>query len=202
MKNPSQHMAGGTLSMALTTRALEEIAKNTQIELNLLKNALRKELSGEAEGKDILRVPYRIGVTLNRSMCHASQFFRELRDHGVFYAGLCPVCKYVLFPPIRPVCPRCIRKGKLLEFEPFLLGNEIHGTVISWSKLVRGTSKHLGHGEVYPSIVRVDGADNAHWQYVLPNQREEIRVGARVKSVLRNIEERTGEISDYVFQLV
>ena len=47
----------------------------------------------------------------------------------------------------------------------------------------------------------VDGADNAHWQFVAPEEGKTIEVGARVKSVLKNQAERTGEVSDYLFRL-
>jgi len=188
--------------MALTEKAALELARKNQIDPELVKEALAREISGEAGLDEILRVPYRIGVTLNRSMVHSSRFFRELRDNGAFYAGKCPACGHVIFPPIRPVCRRCIKKGKLVEYEPFKLGTEIEGTVVSWSKLVRGTSKHVGRGELYPAIVKVDGADNAVWQYVLPAEGKEIKVGARVKAVKLPREERTGEVSDFAFQLI
>jgi len=188
--------------MPLTEKAAEAIAKKNQIDLGLVKKALANEMSGAAAPGDPLRVPYRVGITLLRSMCHASRFFRELRDNGVFIAGKCPACGHILFPPMRPVCLRCIKKGELVEYEMFPLGTEVQGTVLSWSKLVRGTSKHVGRGELYPAIIRVDGADNAEWQYVLPSEGKEIAVGSRVKSVLLPVEERTGEVNDFAFRLI
>jgi len=188
--------------MPLTEKAIEALSKKNQIESGLLKKALESEIKGTSVPDDPLRVPYRVGITLLRSMCHASRFFRELRDNGVFIAGKCPACGHVLFPPMRPVCLRCIKKGELVEYEMVPLGTEVQGTVLSWSKLVRGTSKHVGRGELYPAIIRVDGADNAEWQYVLPTQGKEISVGARVKSILLPIEERTGEVNDFAFKLI
>lgn len=188
--------------MALTEKGAEDIARRNQLDPELVKEALAREISGEAGMDEILRIPYRIGTTLNRSMAHSSRFFRELRDNGVFYGGKCPECGHVLFPPIRPVCRRCIKKGKYVEYEPFKLGDEIEGTVMSWSKLVRGTSKHVGRGELYPAIIKVDGADNAVWQYVLPAEGKEIKVGARVKAIKLPDGERTGEVSDFAFQVI
>ena len=186
--------------MALTEKALQELARKNLIDPGQLKKALAREVSGEAGPEELLRVPFRIGATLNRSMCHASRFFRELRDSGTFYAGKCPACGHVLFPPIRPVCLRCIKKGVLVEYEPLEFGSKVEGTILAWSKLVRGTSKHVGQGVLYPVIVRVDGADNGHWQIVLASKDDEVTVGARVKSVLLEEEKRTGEVSDYAFE--
>jgi len=88
-----------------------------------------------------------------------------------------------------------------VEYEPLLLGSEVEGTVLAWSKLVRGTTKHIGQGALYPAIVKVDGADNGHWQFVLPEEGKEVEVGTRVRSVKLDKEERTGEVSDYAFRL-
>ena len=188
--------------MALSEKAADSIAAKNQMDPALVRRALEREISGEASPADPCRIPYREGVTLFRSMCHASRFFRELRDNGVFFAGRCPECGHVMFPPMRPVCRECIRTGAYVEYEMFPMGEELIGTVQSWSKLVRGTSKHVGRGEVYPSIVKVDGADNAEWQYVLPAEGKEIKVGAKVKTVLLPPGERTGEVNDFAFRLI
>lgn len=188
--------------MSLSEKAIQELARKNQIDPERLRKVQSKEISGEVNTDDILRVPFRIGTTLNRSMCHASRFFREIRDNGTFYAGRCPTCGHVLFPPIRPVCLRCIKKGDLVEYEPLKLGSEVEGTVLAWSKLVRGTSKHLGQGVLFPAIVRVDGADNGHWQFVLPAEGKDVKVGVRVRSVLVEAQHRTGEVSDYAFELI
>ncbi|MCP4643404.1 MAG: hypothetical protein GY851_23355, partial [bacterium] len=170
--------------MSLSKEAVHELAKKHNIDPGLLEEAAADEISGEANPDDILRVPFRMGVTLNRSMVHASRFFREVRDNGIFYGCRCPECGHTLFPPIRPVCLRCIKKGQLVEYEPLELGPEVEGTVAAVSELVRGTSKDLGKGVQYPCLVKVDGADNAHWQFVAPEEGKTIAVGARVKSVL------------------
>lgn len=188
--------------MALSEKALRELAEKNQLDVEQLRKALTCEISGDSIPEEVLRVPFRIGTTLHRSMCHASRFFRELRDNGTFYAGKCPVCGHVLFPPIRPVCLRCIKKGRLVEYVPLALGKEVHGTVLAWSKLVRGTTKHIGQGALYPAIVKVDGADNGHWQFVLPEEGKEVKVGTRVRSVTLESEKRTGEVSDYAFKLM
>lgn len=188
--------------MALSERALLELARKNRIDPGQLEKALAREVSGEAGPEELLRVPFRIGATLNRSMGHASRFFRELRDNGIFFAGKCPACGHVLFPPIRPVCLQCIKKGELVEYESLELGSRVEGTILAWSKLVRGSSKHIGRGVLYPVIVRVDGADNGHWQIVLASKDDEVTVGARVKSVLLEAEQRTGEVSDYAFELI
>ena len=188
--------------MALSEKAVMELANKNQIDPEQIRTVLSKEISGNVSEDDLLRIPFRIGTTLNRSMCHASRFFREVRDNGIFYAARCPVCRHVLFPPIRPVCLRCIKKGNLVEYEYWKLGNKVEGTVVAWSKLVRGTTKHIGQGELYPALIKVDQADNAHWQFVLPSENKKIDMGVRVRSCLLKQEDRTGEIGDYAFELI
>ncbi len=188
--------------MALSRDAVRGVAEKHHIAPGLVEEAAAGEISGDAGQNDILRVPFRMGVTLNRSMAHASRFFREIRDNGVFYGGRCPECGHTLFPPVRPVCLRCIKKGQLVEYEPLKMGPEVEGVVAAVSELVRGTSKDLGKGVQYPCLVKVDGADNAHWQFVAPEEGQAIVVGARVKSVLKEQEARTGEVSDYKFRLM
>lgn len=187
--------------MALSNKAANKIAKKNFVAPELIAKSAAVEIAGEAGRDDILRVPFRIGITLNRSMVHASRFFREIRDNGMFFGSKCPACGHVLFPPIRPTCLRCIRKGEMVEYEPLEMGAEVMGTVAAVSKLVRGTSKDLGKGDQFPCLVKVDGADNAHWQFVEPDGDKEPAVGDRVKSVLKNQQERTGEVGDYLFAL-
>jgi hypothetical protein len=74
--------------------------------------------------------------------------------------------------------------------------------VLSWCRLVRGSTKHVGRGEVYPCVVRADGSEIGMWQYVLPREGSAISVGARVRSVLLPQGQRTGEASDFAFQLI
>ena len=64
------------------------------------------------------------------------------------------------------------------------------------------SSKHIGKGELYPAVIQVDGADNAVWQYVLPTEGSEVKVGARVVSALLPQEDRTGEVNDFIFKLL
>lgn len=185
--------------MTLSKKALLGIAERNNIDAELLKGPMAGELTGDVGEDDILRVPFRIGITLNRSMCHASKFFRELRDNGIFYGGKCPECGHALFPPIRPICLRCIKKGEMVEYEPMEMGPEVRGVVVAVSKLARGTSKDLGKGAQYPCLVKVDGADNAHWQLVAPPAEGDVKVGMRVKSSPIPQEERSGEMRDYLF---
>ena len=71
----------------LSPLALIELAKKHQIPVADLLPTLEKELTQIIDCNEILRVPYRIGTTMYRSMAHASRFFREIRDNGIFYAS-------------------------------------------------------------------------------------------------------------------
>ena len=185
----------------LSEKAVVELARKNHIPIEGMLPALEAEVSGEVATAENLKVPYRIGLTLLRSMGFSSRFFREIRDKGLFFAARCPACGHSVFPPQRPVCHRCIKEGAYREYEYVELGPQVEGTVVSWSKLVRGSSKHVGKGILYPAVIRVDGAHNAHWQYVLPKEGLDMHVGSRVRSVLLPQEARTGEISDYAFEL-
>jgi uncharacterized OB-fold protein len=186
----------------LNVNGVVELARKHQIPLEQLLPTVERELTETVPTDEILRVPYRIGTTMYRSMAHASRFFRELRDNGRFYAGRCPRCGHTALPPAHAVCHRCIKQGRLEEYVFVDFGAEIEGTVLSWCRLVRGSTKHVGRGEVYPCVVRVDGSDIGMWQYVLPREGSSIAVGARVNSVLLPQEERTGEASDFAFRLI
>jgi len=188
--------------MAISRKAIENLAKKQQIPVEQLLKIMDKEMTDPLPIKDLLFIPYRIGTTMYRSMNHASRFFRELRDNGMFYAGKCPACGYIVFPPQRPVCHRCIKQGKLVEYEYLKLGPVVEGVCVSWSQLIRGTSKQGELLKSCPSFVKVDGCANAHWQIVLPAADKEIKIGSRVRSVLKPQEERTGEIGDYYFILI
>ena len=186
----------------LSQKAIAELSRKHQIPVEHIEKALEKELQQEKATTEILRVPYRIGTTMLRSMAHASRFFREIRDNGMFYAGKCPTCGHTAFPPQHAVCHVCIKKGACVQYEYVELGPQVEGTVLSWCRLVRGSSKHVGKGEVYPCVIKVDGSDTAVWQYVLPKKGVEIKVGSRVRSVLLPAEERTGEATDFAFVLI
>jgi|GEM_PF-2801065 len=188
--------------MAMSKKAVETLGKKHQIPVDLLMKIMEKEIKDEQSAIAILRVPYRIGATLYRSMAHASRFFREIRENGVFYAGICPKCGHTIFPPQKPVCNRCIKKGELFRYDYMDLGPVIEGVIISWSRLERGTSKQSEMLKSYPSYIKVDGSDIAHWQLVEVAPGQEIKIGARVRSALRPQKERTGEISDYWFTLI
>jgi uncharacterized OB-fold protein len=186
----------------LSVQALIELSKKHDIPLEDLLPTVQRELADVIDTGEILRVPYRIGTTLYRSMAHLSRFFREIRDNGIFYAGKCPVCGHRAFPPQHAACHVCIKKGILSEYKYIELGPKVEGTVLSWCRLVRGGSKHVGKGEVYPCVVKVDGSDIALIQFVLPREGAQIRVGARVESVLVPQENRTGEVTDFAFVLI
>jgi hypothetical protein len=60
------------------------LKENIMIQLRDKKIDLNEwlELTETIDTGEILRVPYRIGTTMYRSMAHASRFFREIRDNS------------------------------------------------------------------------------------------------------------------------
>ena len=191
-----------TMQQKLSAQAVIELSRKHEIPLGDLLPTVEREMTEVIDTREILRVPFRIGTVMYRSMGHLSRFFREIRDNGIFFMGKCPVCGHSAFPPQHAVCHPCIKKGVLSPYEYVELGPKVGGTVLSWCRLVRGGSKHFGKGAVYPCVVRVDGSDIALIQFVMPKEGAQIRVGARVESVLIPQEKRTGEVTDFAFVLV
>ena len=83
--------------MALSEKACDNVSTKNLLDPALVRDALSREISGEAGMDEILRVPYRIGTTLLRSMGHG-----DITTHGFRASFRTWASECTLYP--REVC--------------------------------------------------------------------------------------------------
>lgn len=136
-------------------------------------------------------VPYRFAA--GRYM---AKFLTELRDNGKFFGIRCPQCNRVQMPP-RVVCAPCSVKNE----EWVELGNEgvLTGFTIMYLPLTDPTTGEPHEPPFVYGSVRLDGSDSVldHMIDIEPDP-EKIKVGMRLKVVLRPKEQRIGDLSDII----
>ncbi len=120
------------------------------------------------------------------------QFFRTLKDEGVFTGTRCEQCG-IVYVPGRIFCERCLTKlDRWVK-----VGSE--GTLKSWTVLYLGLD---GKPQAEPEIVgliELDGASTVLVHRLGNIQPAEIRFGMRVKAVLKPKSKREGAITDIRF---
>ncbi|MBU2552277.1 MAG: Zn-ribbon domain-containing OB-fold protein [Proteobacteria bacterium] len=137
-------------------------------------------------------VPYRFAAGK-----YLTRFLKELRDNGRFFGIKCPSCGRVQMPP-RIVCAPChVRNEEWVELG--LEGTLVGFTVMYLPLTDPTTGKPHEPPFVYGAVV-LDGADSSlsHLVNVEPDV-EKIKVGMRMRVVLRPREERTGDLSDILY---
>jgi len=137
-------------------------------------------------------VPYRFAAG-----AYLSKFLLELRDNGRFYGIRCPKCRRVQMPP-RIVCAECHVKNE----EWVALGNE--GTLAAFTIMYLPlTDPTTGKPHEPPFVygsVRLDGSDSVldHFIHIEPDIQK-IKVGMRLRVVLRPQKDRIGDLSDILY---
>lgn len=145
--------------------------------------------------------PIRIAITVDvpyrfAAGSHMAVFLTELRDRGRFLGIECPRCKRVQMPP-RIVCAPChVKNERWVE-----LGNEgvLAGFTIMYLPLTDPTTGKPHEPPFVYGSVRLDGCDSVidHFIDVDPDP-ERIRVGMRLRAVLKPRRERVGDLGDIV----
>lgn len=137
-------------------------------------------------------IPYRFAAGK-----YLSRFLLELRDNGKFLGIRCPVCKRVQLPP-RIVCAVChVKNSEWVE-----LGRD--GTLTAFTIMhLPLTDPTTGKPHEPPfcyGSVRLDGSDSVvdYFLNVEPDIRR-LRVGMRMRVVLKPREERIGDLSDILY---
>ena len=117
-------------------------------------------------------------------------FFKALKERGELVGTRCPGCKQV-YVPARAFCERCFAElSEEVKVKP-------EGTLVSFtfSKV-----DHDGRPLAQPlplALVRLDGATTLFLHRLLKvNEPAKVRIGARVKAVLKPKAARTGSILD------
>jgi hypothetical protein len=134
------------------------------------------------EGEIPVNYVYTYGLGLEK-------FFRALKDKGEFLACRCPDCGAV-YLPCRIFCERCFAEiNKTFKVS----GN---GTIFSY------TVCHLnmdGSEKKEPDVVglvEMDGTEGAKMLHLIDAKPEKVKIGMKVKPVLRPASRREGEIFD------
>jgi len=137
-------------------------------------------------------VPYRFAAGP-----YMTKFLEELRDNGKFYGIRCPKCNRVQMPP-RIVCAVChVKNTQWVELGPEGI---LVGFTIMYLPLTDPTTGKPHEPPFSYGSVRLDGSDSVldHFLNIEPDV-EKIRVGMRMKAVLRPREKRIGDLSDILY---
>ncbi|MHA1835171.1 MAG: Zn-ribbon domain-containing OB-fold protein [Candidatus Baldrarchaeia archaeon] len=149
---------------------------------------------------EIVTIPGGWSITYHYSAGKVvSRFFKEIKEHGRIMATKCPSCGLVMLPP-RAYCERC--------FKPVSDWVEVgkEGTIESFTVVYE---KFEGQPDPPYAIayVRLDGADTAMVNFVrgidltdLKTVTSKLRVGAKVKVVMKPPHEREGRITDFWYE--
>jgi uncharacterized OB-fold protein len=117
-------------------------------------------------------------------------FFRALKDRGEIVGTRCRGCEQV-YVPARVFCERCFAELA----EEVVVGPE--GTLASFTLCYRDRDFRLLPQPEAFALVRLDGATTAMLHRLLRvSEPGQVRIGARVRVVLRPKRRRTGSILD------
>ena len=137
-------------------------------------------------------IPYRFAAGP-----YLSKFLTELRDNGKFFGIRCPVCRRVQMPP-RIVCAVChVKNGDWVELKP---EGTLAGFTIMYLPLTDPTTGKPHQPPFVYGSVRLDGSDSVldHFINIEP-VIDKIRVGMRMRALLRPRENRIGDLSDILY---
>jgi len=117
------------------------------------------------------------------------RFFKLLRDEGKFSATVCPNCNITYVPP-RMYCENCFTElHDWKELEPT-------GTVETFTIAnLDEKNKKLAKPRLW-AYIKIDGSDGGVVHNLGEVNPRELKVGMKVKAVLKPKEERKGEITD------
>jgi len=155
-------------------------------------------MPSEERGRELISIPMTVEVPYRFAAGkYMTKFLMELRDNGKFYGIRCPVCKRVQMPP-RIVCAVChVQNTEWIE-----LSHEgtLVGFTIMYLPLTDPTTGKPHEPPFSYGSVRLDGSDSVidHMLNIEPDI-DKIRVGMRMKAVLRLREQRVGDLSDIVY---
>ncbi len=134
------------------------------------------------EGQIPVEYVYTYGLGLEK-------FFRAIKDDGKFLASRCLECGITYFP-VRSFCERCL--GKIEDTVA------VPGT----GKVYAFTVVHLNMDEspkkepALVALIDVDGTDCRFLHYLTGVEAYEVRVGMKVKPILKAKKDRRGHIED------
>ena len=134
------------------------------------------------EGEISIPYNYSIGVA-------GSRFFTELRDNGKFVATKCKKCGYVMVPP-RIFCEECFTDD--VEWVEVSDSGVIQTFAVSYMST---GGKRLKEPWML-AIVKLDKSDGGLFVCLDEVKSDDVKIGMRVKAVLKPKEQREGIIND------
>ncbi len=118
-------------------------------------------------------------------------FFKKLKEEGKFTAAKCKKCGRVYFPP-RIYCEKDLSETEFIEVSG-------EGTVRAFTVARLDVyEKPLEKPEIY-AIIDIDGTDGCIIHLLGEVEPEEVKVGMKVKPVLKEKEKREGRITDILY---
>ncbi len=119
------------------------------------------------------------------------RFFKALKDEGKFLAAKCTCCGKTYFPP-RIYCEYDFSETEFVEISG-------EGCVRAFAvATLDNNEESLKNPEIY-AIIDMDGTDGCIIHLLGEMDAEDIRVGMKVKPVLKSKEEREGRITDILY---
>lgn len=136
------------------------------------------------EGQIPVEYVYTYGLGLEK-------FFRALKDKGQFLASRCEECGVTYFPA-RSFCERCLES---IDGTVAVPGT---GTVYAFTVVHLNMDESPKKEPALVALIEVDGTDCRFLHYLTGVKAEEVKVGMKVKPVLKDKKEREGHIEDIV----
>jgi uncharacterized OB-fold protein len=152
----------------------------------------------EAMEQELIDIPMTVDIPYRFAAGpYLSKFLTELRENGKFFGIRCPVCRRVQMPP-RIVCAVChVKNGDWVALKP---EGTLAGFTIMYLPLTDPTTGKPHQPPFVYGSVRLDGSDSVldHFINIAP-VIDKIRVGMRMRAVLRPREDRIGDLSDILY---
>ena len=127
---------------------------------------------------------------------YVGKFLEELRDNGKIFANLCPQCGRGLVPP-RPWCARCnVRMGEWVELSGKASVLVYSVAEMSFWDPLRGQMTPIPSAG---ATLQMDGPPILLRHNLKETDPKKLRMGMRVKAVLRPKEQRIGSMTDIMY---
>lgn len=151
--------------------------------------------AGARMNTEFVRVPMRMELQWRYGKGrYYGRFLAVLRKEGRLEGIRCPACRRVYLPP-RPVCGNCYRE--MHEWVPVGLEGTVEAFSVVYLPILDPTSGAARPVPYGMALIRLDGADTALNHYLTETDLSRLRIGMRVRAVLR--EPREGSMGDILY---
>jgi len=133
-------------------------------------------------------MPYEWSVGL-----YGSKFFQELKENGRFTAIKCPQCGEIKVPP-RRICGPCFKELDELVYLSDT-GTIKAFSIVNYPFIDPSTGIQRPVPYTY-GYINIDGSDNIFSHIINETDVEKIKVGMKVRAVLKDKEDMQGNVMD------